>query len=1311
VGGTGRPGRAFDLTDSEIAMNHTFPAVASKPSHRMWSLHACQIAVVLFLATGMSHVRTDDAFGENAQSAKPIERRADAPKPLSPEESVSRFRLPKDVRIELVASEPLIADPSAVAWDDHGRLFVCELRGYNLEGHVDVQELNEKGVLDRVVRRIPASEEAQRAAEKEQFGTVKLLSDTDGDGRMDRAHVWADHLPPCHGMVADRGGVIVVCRPDIIYLADRDRDGRAEVRERLFTGFGNTIFERSINNPRWGPDNWIYVAGGNKGETITGPRLKKGTGPISAQHPSGLSGKLDVPLFTVDIGAVDFRFRADGSAIEPVTGRNRTFGLTMNDWGDRFLISTGSPALYAVPLPSRYLARNPYVPSPNEVANAAGYNRVYPASRPHPWRVERAEKSEWNKYYTDRYGVTESTPNGYFTAACGQLIYRADVLPEPYHDNLFACEPAQNMIHRCLIHRDGLRFEARRAPGEEESEFLTSTDQWFRPTNLALGPDGAIYIVDMYREIIEDYSAIPRYLQQQYGLIEGNDRGRIWRIVRSGTSESSEPENSRLPPADKLGRPPSTDKLIALLSHPNAWWRQTAQRLLIQRNGPPAIGPLESLAREGKTPQARLHALYTLDGLEALAPDIVEHAVADPHYAVRLHSLRLCEPWLDERPSLLEKALNGVDDPDPRVRLQLAMTLGESQDERALSALARLAARDGADEWMRAAILSSVGDSADRLLSAIVQPTDEPGESRRLLQPLAAVVGARHRDDEIGNVLKTITEVDEGETTTIQRTCLNGLIEGLQRGKTQPLTSTVGQRSLRGLLTTPSADVRVLALRVAGLLKLADSPEMKTAFTSAVSEALDDGRPLAARRAAIALLASAPYKTLSDAVRRLLDPRQPLDLQLAAVGALSLAEDPDVGSVLLANYSGYTPKVRAAAIEAVFSRTNRLPGLLDAIQRGTVSAQSLSAFHRVQLLENSNPQIHKTAASLLAGQVPQKSRDLFERYQAALTGPRDAGRGEAVFKKECAICHQLNGQGQQVGPDLTATNNRPDETLLLDVLQPSNQITSGFRSYVVIDTNGRVFTGVLASESATSITLRNAGDGTTSSDDRPLVERTVLRNDIEEMQASDQSLMPDDVHKLLSPQQMADLIAWLRKTLGPASPNALTLFDDDRGFAEALSEGGGTVAIETEDRLSGTASLAVAPPIRYSPRIPDWQYRVVESPGVGEFRYLRFAWKSRGGVGVMIELADDGSFPPNGKPIRRYHSGKNTTTWKSLEVSSETPVEWAVVTCDLWKDSGQFTLTGIALNAFGGEALFDRIELLRTPQPAPADSAGDTEVE
>src|SRR6185436_7388309 len=185
---------------------------------------------------------------------------SDRPPPKTPEESAACVRLPPGFRLDIVASEPLIADPSAMLFDEQGRLFVCEIHGYNLDGYLDIVELNKTGKLDREVRRVRhATPESQAAARLQTFGTVRLLRDTDGDGRMDEADVWADRLPPAYGMVAWKGGVIVTCAPDIVYLADRDGDGRAEVRETLFTGFARQFIERGINNPRWGIDNWIYV--------------------------------------------------------------------------------------------------------------------------------------------------------------------------------------------------------------------------------------------------------------------------------------------------------------------------------------------------------------------------------------------------------------------------------------------------------------------------------------------------------------------------------------------------------------------------------------------------------------------------------------------------------------------------------------------------------------------------------------------------------------------------------------------------------------------------------------------------------------------------------------------------------------------------------------------------------------------------------------------------------------------------------------------------------------------------------------------
>src|SRR5262249_26189124 len=248
------------------------------------------------------------------------------------------------------------------------------------------------------------------------------------------------------------------------------------------------------------------------------------------------------------------------------------------------------------------------------------------------------------------------------TSACAPAIYQADLFPEAYRGNHFSCEPAQNLVHRCLLEPKGAGFAAR--PADEGKEFLTSSDSWFRPVNLVVGPEGALYVVDMYREIIEDYSAIPRYLQQQYveGLINGHDKGRIWRILAGDASRARRPNLAKT----------DDNALVAELDSANVWRRLTAQRLLVERGEKGIVPALGKLCRQGRTPQGRLHALYTLDGLNALDPARVERALSDAHYGVRLHALQLAERRLDKQQALLTKAVTMAEDPHPKVRLQLA---------------------------------------------------------------------------------------------------------------------------------------------------------------------------------------------------------------------------------------------------------------------------------------------------------------------------------------------------------------------------------------------------------------------------------------------------------------------------------------------------------------------------------------------------------------------------------------------------------------------------------------------------------------
>jgi putative membrane-bound dehydrogenase-like protein len=1134
----------------------------------------------------------------------------DAPKPLPPNESARHFRVPEGFRIELVASEPLIREPSGVCWDERGQLFVCELHGYNLEGQYDIDELNRTGKLDRVVRRIQADERHKKAAEAETYGTIKRLYDVDGDRRMDRAEVWADRLPPCLGICPARGGLIAACQTQILFLADRDGDGQAEVREVLFEGFAKGPLERSINCPQWGPDQWIYVGRGSGGGTIRGKYLRK---PVQLPH-------------------TDFRIKPEGTAIEPVSGGTHTMGFTFTESGDRFLISTREPGIFVAPLGWRYLARNPDVPAPPLEQPATVDQRVYPTSKPHPWRTRRAADPGFSKYYSDQYGIEESAPNGYFTSACSPLVYQDVALPG-LRGQLLACEPAQNLVHRAVVERDGARLTLRRAPGEEQAEFLTSTDPWFHAIALSHAPDGSVFISDFYREIIEDYSAIPRYLQQQYGLVSGKDRGRIWRLTHPNTACAPAADMSRL----------GANQLAAEVGSPHFWRRITARRLLIERQLVQAAPLLSRLARASVEPVTVHHALDTLDGLGSLGPTDVDSALDHSDPSVRRQAIKFAERWLDEDPRMLDRLLALATDPEPMVRLQLALSLGESSDARVLSALAQVGRAHGDERWMAAAILTSVPGRGGALLTELLRSQANLGKAEALLEPLCAAIANRRRGSELSQAM---VQVGALENRRLQASCLRGMRASFQ-GPTTLELSEPARTALKMLAISSDAAVHGYVLQLITLLGIETPVERR------------------ARQA--------------RASREVRDLRLSVEARLAAVVRLADDNDPQAADALLAALPASTPQVRDAILGAMLSRRDRLPALLGALEAKSVSASFLSAVQRETLLATGETAIRERAAALLKPKSAV-NLELYELYVKALQDRRDGARGEQVFREKCASCHEAHGLGHPVGPDLGAEFQRAEETIIRDVLAPNEIISPGYVTYAVATTAGLVFSGLLVAESPTSITLRQA-EGK---------EQTILRKDVDELRAMSVSMMPEDLPKTVTPRDLADLLAWLRKP-----PTNLILVDENLELIEALNEGSGKAEFIRADKHFGQVSLRVTPPQRFSPLIKGWKFRVRKNPKPGEYRYLRFAWKSADAHGVMLELAADGRWPPVERPVRRYHAGRNTTGWQSVEISPSPPREWTVVTRDLWKDFGDFTLTGIAPTTMGGDTLFDRIELLQ----------------
>ncbi|MEX2185236.1 MAG: PVC-type heme-binding CxxCH protein [Pirellulales bacterium] len=1150
-------------------------------------------------------------------AAAEIPKPADAPPPLSPAESLAKVTLPRGFRLELIASEPLVREPSGVCWDERGRMFVCELHGYNLEGQYDIEELNKTGKLDRVVRRIQANEQAKQKAAAGTYGTVKLLVDRDGDGQFDAAEVWADRLPPCYGICPARGGIIVVCAPDIVFLADRDGDGKAEVRETLFTGFATGPLERGVNCPIWGVDNWIYIGGGHSGGKITGPHL---------------AGSVELPNS-------DFRIKADGSAIEPVPGRTHTIGHTMTAAGERFVTSTGTPGIFVAPIEWRYLARNPDVATGSLEMNAADDQKAYPTSQPHPWRTRRADDPGFSKYYTDRYGVAESAPNGYLTSACSPLVYQGSEL-FGLDGQLLTCEPAQNFVHRSLIVRDGVALRLTREKTESQREFLASSDPWFHPISLAIAPDGTVCVVDFYREIIEDYSAIPRYLQQQYGLVAGREHGRLWRLTNVFATKNDSIDMSKL----------SAAELVAEVKSKNFWRRRTAQRLLVEKQDKSVTRDLSLLARESKRLEPVLAALYALDGLGTLAAYDVSAALDHENPAVRVHGLRLGERFLNSRREVIEKTLELIDDKAAEVRLQAVLSAGECKEPAlnlATAAMLAGAAREhGAERWMDTAILSSLAGRAGICLSMILTQPDKLGQAELLVESLSRAVAARGDSTELSASINTIARC---RLPDVRTKCLRGLAAGANRSADIKLSDDA-RELLKRLATEDGIEetTHSLARELIRTLHV-ESPAERTARIAASTTRLSDVQLTAGDR-------------------------------LAALADVAEEDDPAVTQALIAAVPSSTPQLRDAVLKSLFARGDRLAAVLDALEKQTIAAASLDAVQRTALVEHRDAAIRSRAAKLFAA-LPGVDDALLAKFVSALDGQRDLAAGEVVFRNKCATCHQAHGVGVAVGPDLTAEFQRAESTIVKDILAPSDTISAGYTAYAIETMDGEVLNGLLTSESASSLTLRMS-EGK---------DATVLRKDVDRIKALGVSLMPENLAKELSPKQVADAIAWLRQP-----PDVLVLVDENRGLEQTLNEGAGTATFVADDPFAGNVALRITPPQRYSPQIKGWQFRIREKPGPGEFRYLRLAWKSAGATGVMLELANEGHWPDAGSPKFRYVAGENSTGWQATRVAAAAPGEWTVVERDLWKDFGDATITGIAPTAMGGSALFDRLELRRT---------------
>jgi len=567
---------------------------------------------------------------------------ADSPA-LSPEDALKTFYMPPGYRIELVAAEPLIQEPVALDWDLQGRLWAVEMPGFM----ADIRGSNEHEPIGRVV----------------------VLEDTNGDGRMDKRTVFADHLVLARSLkVLDRG-VLVAEPPNVWFMRDTDGDLRIDTKELVTDRFGR--FDGDPQN-----------------------------------NANGFYWALDNRMYTAGLSDIQFRLKDGVFEVQPTLMRGE-WGVTQDDAG-RTYRNTNESAVHVDLVATSYYARNPSLArtrgSYERLADDnPDLNTVWPV-RPNPGT---------NRAY--QIGIDRDDGSlARFTAVCAPLVYRGDRLPADLYGNVFVAEPAANLVSRVILSDDGSGLRARKA--YERGEFLASTDERFRPVFLTDAPDGTLYIADMYRGIIEHRISVTEYLRDQIigrKLEKPTGYGRIYRVMHETTRrDTMRPFASASP-----------EQLVDALAHPNGWRRDTAQRLLVERGAKTAVPALTALASRAPDWRTRLHALWTLDGIDAIQPATVTSALEDSSRDVRLSAIRIAERWLGEANHPIQAAvLKRLDDPDWAVHQQLAASIGALPPGARESAAVAILERYGNDPVVMDAVLSGLRGSEmavlDRLLSS-----------------------------------------------------------------------------------------------------------------------------------------------------------------------------------------------------------------------------------------------------------------------------------------------------------------------------------------------------------------------------------------------------------------------------------------------------------------------------------------------------------------------------------------------------------------------------------------------------------------
>ncbi len=892
-------------------------------------------------------------------------------------------------------------------------------------------------------------------------GIVALLEDTDGNGVFDKRTNFAEGLSYPNGLLPWRGGIFVTCAPDIFYLKDTDGDNKADVRKVVLTGFSiKSTTQLRVSHPKLGLDGWVWVTAGLQGGDVESP-LNKNQAKVSYAKSDG-------------------RFHPDTFEFVTVSGQGQ-FGLTFDDYGNKFVCDNRTPIDHAV-LQPHHLKRNPryaFSQTVNTVGTDGADAVVYPLSR--DTTTAGFHPSLLTKLHL-----------GSFTSACGTLIFRGNRLTPSHYGNAFICEPAQNLVQRRIMFPTGGSFDARLAKDGED--FLATPDTWSRIVYADQGPEGGLYLTDFYRKTLDHPRYLPEHVRDTADFVSGNTQGRIYRVVSEGGSRRNWKSYS-LAEA-------KTSRLVRELDIDNGWSRDTARRLLLERRDPDSIKPLRRLVEQGETSAGRVAALWLLDNFDQLGAATLIASVADQDPRVREAAMRLTEGRIADNPSLASLLVSMGADTDSKVAFHQALALGNVDDPARIKALAAIAFNTPEDQWTRAAALSGIGSETKAFAMNVLglhalSKTVRSRDLSALMNETGRILGAGGKPEEVEAVFTTATRSRNKADAAWQRSLLSGIADGLRAKRS----------SLRALLSAEGAGMKM-------------KPGVDAIMKQAAADAGSAKAGAKARLAAVQLLAHSDFATCGEILLGLVGSRESIELQQGAIQALTRIVDPKIGPALVepVKWRGYPPTVSRAVVGAMLSNSRLLPDLLQAMSSGVVQNWMVEPRRRAALMKHRDKKVQALAKKVFGSLESGDRKKAYEESKAVAKMKGDSGNGRAVYTKICAQCHVYEGLGAKVGPDLTGMRNQPAEALLMHIVMPNYEVVPGFTSYEVETRDDRSLSGLLASESDSSVTIRQAQG----------VEETILRSNILSLRSTSLSLMPEELEKAISKQELADLLAFLK---------------------------------------------------------------------------------------------------------------------------------------------------------------------------------------